>query len=183
MQTDRKTKRPIFPPKIISFLLLLGISWKMLDNYHLAERSYLEITFLRTTFLPTTSLALQAPPTHPNLITRSKMPLVQQTPNGSRSRQSMYETRRYSSAVCPHNRNTKSHGWYRAQPKCFRGNYLGENWTTISHQNWLTGRADKDPEVSSYPRETCFHSIPFLPLGFWHHGLHEHGYFFTWVVC
>lgn len=37
---------------------------------------------------------------------------------------------------------------------------------TISHQNLLTGRADKDPEVSSYPRETCFHSTPFLPLGF-----------------
>lgn len=50
VQTDRKKKKNSFPPKIIRFLLLLKISWKILDNYNLFERSDLEITFLRTTF-------------------------------------------------------------------------------------------------------------------------------------
>lgn len=46
-------------------------------------------------------------------------------------------------------------------------NYLGKNWVTISDQTWLTGRADKDPEESSYPQEMCIHSTPLLALSFW----------------
>lgn len=73
----RLTGKQKDPPKIVKISLSSGYILKMLNNYNLVGRSYLKITFLRPMlgFLPT-AFGLQAPPTHSNLITRSKIPKI-----------------------------------------------------------------------------------------------------------